>query len=408
VRLQLTTIVVATIVAMGACTVARADEVEFRGNYYRDKNTRVIQPEVDVGQELPSGTTIGGHYLLDAITSASQAAGVIQDKPFTELRNEIGFRVGQRIGPTQHTVSYSYSSESDYWAHSLSVASTFDFFQKNSTLGLVTSYGSDVIALRQGPTVFTKLGGLQTFGQILTWTQVLHKYALGVLEYDLAVQGFGSKKGSVTGAADASTGYQGNAYRQVNVGGSPEREVVPFQRVREAVSAAVNVYLPTGSRVMPYIVLRPSYRWYWDDWGVKASTVELRTYVPVGPTELHVNGRYYTQTKASFASVVNDVPTYELGAARGLPCTTCYAGFSHADHLFYTSDPKLTAFDTVYLELGVSLKLDVIFGHLSHPIPRWLRAGLVSVTYGHYFNDRDPHLVYGDADLATLSLLFPL
>ena len=57
---------------------------------------------------------------------------------------------------------------------------------------------------------------------------------------------------------------------------------------------------------------------------------------------------------------------------------------------------------------GVSLKLDVIFGHLRHPIPRWLRAGLVQVNYGHYFNDRDPHLVYGDADMATLSFLFPL
>src|SRR5690242_18174996 len=48
---------------------ARADELVLRGNYYRDRNTRVIQPEAVFTKEAPHGIVVGGHYLLDTITS---------------------------------------------------------------------------------------------------------------------------------------------------------------------------------------------------------------------------------------------------------------------------------------------------------------------------------------------------
>ena len=398
-----------SVAALLLCGAARGDEVTIRGNYWRDRNTRIVQPEIDVGKELPSGTTVGAHYLLDTITSASVAAGVIRDKPFTELRNEVGFRLGRRIGPTQHTVAYSYSSESDYWAHTLSVASSFDFFQKNSTLGLVTTYGADTIAQRQGATVYNRLGGLQTFGFIASWTQVVSKYALLVGEYDLAVQGFGSSKGKVTGEPDANTGFQSNAYRSVVLGGSPAREVVPFQRIRQAFSGALHVTIPTGVKLSPYLGLRPSYRYYSDDWSIHASAVELRTYVPIGPVELRVTGRWYSQTGASFYTEIDGAPDYEGAATRGLPCTGCRSRASHgATRLYYTADPKLSPFTAVFLEVRALLKLEPIFRGVRHAVPRWLGEGLVEVTYGHYFNDRLPRKTFGDANLASLALTLPL
>ena len=408
-RLQLAIPVVCALATLLPCGAVRADEVVIRGNYWRDRNTRIVQPEIDVGKTLPSGTTVGAHYLLDTITSASIAAGVIRDKPFTELRNDVGFRLGQRIGPTQHTMAYSYSSESDYWAHTLSVASTFDFFQKSSTLGLVTTYGSDTIAQRQGATLYNRLGGLQTFGFIASWTQIVSKYALLVGEYDLGVQGFGAKKGKVTGQPDADTGFQGNAYRSVMLGGSPSREVVPFQRIRQSVSAALHVTIPTGVRIFPYIGLRPSYRYYTDDWSIHANAVELRTYFPVGPVELRVTGRWYGQSGASFYTEVNGTPNYEGSASRGLPCTGCRSAASHgATRLYYTADPKLSPFSAVFLEVRALVKLEPIFRRVHHAIPRWLGEGLVEVSYGHYFNDRLPQKTFGDADLASLALTLPL
>jgi len=408
VRLQLIRLVLLVGIAFLAAPV-RGDEVVFRGNYWRDRNTRVIQPEVDISKELPSGTTVGARYLLDTITSASIAAGVVRDEPFTELRNEVGVRLGQRLGPTRHTIGYSYSSESDYWAHTLSIASSFDFFQKSSTLGLVTSYGSDKIAQRQGPTIYNPLGGLQTFGFIATWSQVLRKNALLLLEYDIHVLGFGFETGRVSGSPNADTGFQANAYRTVNVGGSPSRESVPYQRIRQAFSAASHVSLQTGGRLVPYLILRPSYRYYLDDWGLRAHTVELRTYLPIGPTELRLTGRFYTQREASFYSDVNGRPAYNGAASRGLPCTTCVSDSSHGDdRLFFTGDPKLSAFSSMFIELRLLLRLEPLMRRSTRAIPRWLAQGYIELSYGHYFNDRYAETTFGGADLAGLSLAFPL
>ena len=389
--------------------LVRADELVLRGNYWRDRNTRVIQPEVDLSKETSTGTTVGAHYLLDTITSASIAAGVVRDQPFTELRNEVGFRLGQRLGPTQHTVSYSYSAESDYWAHTLSIASTFDFFQKNSTLGLVTSYGADTIALRQAPTVYVRLGGLQTFGAIASWTQVLSKTAVLLLEYDLNVLGFGAKKGRVTGGPDADTGFQANAYRAVNLGGSPSRESVPYQRIRQAFSLASHVIFPTGGRVVPYVAFRPSYRYYLDDWHVRAHAVELRTSLPLGPTELRLTGRWYGQTRATFYHDEGGKPGYSGTASRGLPCDTCVAESSRGpDRLFFTADPKLSAFSSMFLELRLLVKLEALQRLSSRPLPRFLSAGRVELSYGHYFNDRYAETAFGDANVGAVTFVFPL
>src|SRR5207244_1576137 len=105
---------------------AQNGEVHLRGNYWRDRNTRVLAPEALLSKEYPTGTTVEGSYLLDAITSASVAAGVAADHPFTELRNEVGVRLAQRLGPASIGGSYRYSTESDYWAHTGGITAAFD------------------------------------------------------------------------------------------------------------------------------------------------------------------------------------------------------------------------------------------------------------------------------------------
>src|SRR5207253_10248862 len=93
-------VAVAALVVAGSALPARADmnTLVLRGNYYRDRNTRVVQPALEIQKELASGTQLGAHYLLDALTSASVAAGLVRAQPFTELRNEPGFLVVRRIG----------------------------------------------------------------------------------------------------------------------------------------------------------------------------------------------------------------------------------------------------------------------------------------------------------------------
>jgi hypothetical protein len=380
-------------------SLARAqDYFTLRGNYYRDRNTRVIQPTVEIAKETTSGTVVGAHYLLDAITSASAAAGVLGDNPFTELRNEAGFHLGQRIGPAQIGAGYSYSSESDYWAHFVWLAGAVDLFEKNTTLGLTVSYGNDRVANRIGPNGYVPLGGLQKVGAVATVTQVLSAQLLGTLAYQVDVLGFG----------DASNGWQSNPYRLVSLGGSPVREFTPYQRIRQSAAAALYWLVPLHMGRLRYIAFRPSYRFYWDDWGLLSHTTELRMHVPIEPFELRVSGRHYTQNAVSFWA-----PSWTPGftgpsyAGAGLFCTTCTLVTARTTR-FYTADPKLDAYSSAFVELRLLIKLNWLGRWPRVPGLSWFSRGVVDFSYGHYFNGGYAHTAFGDAEVAGTTWSWPL
>lgn len=392
---------VAVLVAAAAVTLATAPasaqatgSITLRGNYWRDRNTRVVQPALELVKEARTGTVVGAHYLLDAITSASASSGVLRDQPFTELRNEAGFSVGQRLGPALVSGAYSYSSESDYWAHTASLGLVVELFQKNTTIGATLSYGNDRVAQRMGPTSYNPIGGLQSIRGIINLTQLFSPTLLGTISYEIGVLGFGTLQ----------NGDLANPYRQVNLGGAPTRELVPFQRFRQSVAAAAHWLIPTHIRLMPYLAVRPSYRFYFDDWGINAHTPELRTFIPVGPTEFRITARYYTQTQASFWNDVDGVPSYPTGV--GLHCTTCFAS-AIRQGLYFTSDPKLAGFASEFLELRFLVRLRGL-GFARMPGALWLSSGIVEISYGHYFNGGYAHRAFGDAEVAGLTLSWPL
>lgn len=383
---------------LATATFARADmnTLTLRGNYYRDRNTRVVQPTLELQKELPTGTQIGAHYLLDAITSASVAAGVLRDEPFTELRNETGFSLGQRFGPALVSGSYSYSSESDYWAHTASLGVVVELFKRNTLLGAMVSYGNDRIALRMGPTLYNPVGGLQTVRGIVTLTQDLTRTLRLAGSYELGVVGFGT----------ADNGWQGNVYRTVNLGGAPARELVPYQRIRQAAAAQLTWAIPLPIRLMPFLAFRPSYRLYWDDWGLLSHTAELRMHVPVGPVELRVTGRLYFQNHVSFWSDDGVRPSYPQGV-QGLHCSTCVLKSSR-DGLWYTADPKLGDAMAQFFELRVLVRMQGLRALRWMPGSAWLSEGIIELSYGHYFNSRFAHTAFGDAEIAGLTLEWPL
>jgi hypothetical protein len=382
---------------VAAAGTARAQAITLRGNYWRDRNTRVLQPTAELSQTASTGTTVGATYLLDAITSASVAAGVQSDQPFTELRNEIGFHVAQRLGNAALAASYSYSSESDYWAHTASLSGAVDLAQHNTTLAATLAYGNDKVGQRMGPTVFSVLGGLQTINLIASVSQVLSPTLLLSLSYDLGVIGFGSK----------DNGFQANPYRTVLLAGSPSREMVPYQRFRQAFTIAANTVLPIHSRLVPFLAFRPSYRLYFDDWGVLSSTPELRTYLPIGLFELRFTGRYYSQSAASFWRDQFGMPAYvntpvdPMGASGAL-CTGCYSSSANGVR-FFTSDPKLSSFSSAFVEVRLLINLRFL-----ERWSRWLSQGVVDVAYGHLFNGGYAYTAYGDAEVAGTTFIFPM
>lgn len=181
---------------------------------------------------------------------------------------------------------------------------------------------------------------------------------------------------------------------------------MPYQRIREAAAASVYWYLPVGNRVMPFIAVRPAYRIYWDDWGLLSHSPELRLYVPTGPVEWRVTGRWYTQNHVSFWSDDGVRPAYPPGV-QGLHCSTCTLASSRTG-VWATSDPKLGDFTSEFFELAVVAQMRGLRALRWLPGHDWVAAGVIQLSYGHYFNSSFAHTAFGDAEVAGLTLEWPL
>ena len=90
----------------------------------------------------------------------------------------------------------------------------------------------------------------------------------------------------------------------------------------------------------------------------------------------------------------------------GLRCTTCTLAASR-NGLFFTSDPKLSRFAAEFLELRVLIKLAGMRGW-KLPGAAWLADGFLELSYGHYINGGYAHTAFGDADVAGITVSFPL
>ncbi len=303
-------------------TLAHADgELTVRGGYYKERSTRVMQPMMDMRADTSDEGELRGHLLLDAITSASVAAGA-QAGGFTERRYEIGAGYRHRVGPLTPGGSIRYSYEPDYKSLFVTGELGISLFSQNTELVLAGSYGSDDIsnASAQGGLSEGITGQLTTVLTSVSLTQVLSPTLVGQLTYDFTI----------------ADGFQENPYRTVAAGGMLLPERVPEKRYRHATALAARQYFPDFGGL-----IAASYRLYADNWGILGHTPEVR-WIQELASELFVHARYrfHTQNRADFFRRV-----YNTGDPLLEP--------------FITDDPKLGALAThtigSKLELGLGL-----------------------------------------------------
>lgn len=350
---------------------ARADDhVTIRGQYYREPSTRVVQPVVELGQDLPGGFDVTAHYLLDAITSASAASGPSGDNIFTEARNEEGLAVGKSWSRLRLGLAYRYSGESDYWSHFLVGSATLRVWQDTGTLSATFGRGWDRVGRRvQGAAPMQPLQSLDTWMGGLWYSQVLAPTLLVQAGYEVAFL----------------DGFQSSPYRQVPSRGP---EVVPGKRLRNVVAARAAKFFPRAG-----LGLQLHYRYYFDfstdgsdatnPWNVRSHTVEGRVFQALGrDLEVRLTGRYYTQ-----------------GAAN-LWCDASAASSCSATSRYYTSDPKLGPVGTKFLEVKLYWDAARLRGvtFLS-----WFSAGTFELSYGRFWQDT----LFANAHVAQTGYTFP-
>lgn len=366
-----------------------AGEVAFRGNYWRDRNTRVLNPAVDVRQDLANGVSLGGHYLLDAITSASVAAGVTADKPFTEMRHEAGFNIAVPLERTRRhklAASYRYSTESDYFSHSAGLRISSSLFRDNTTLLFGGDYGHNTVGKRLGPTGYLLMGSMHAIHLVGAWTQLISPSLLGTVSYEVTI----------------NKGFQENPYRPVFVGGERrEIEKLPDFRVRHVIAMSLHHMTRLPSDLVPHLTLRPGLRIHSDCWGLRAVQPELSLSVPVGPVELSGLFSYYGQSEVSFYRA--EAPTDRPGIHPNVPiyttpvqwqgCPDPVAAAGTAEDV-YTSDVKLGTYSTYTGELMIKWRLSFLRGVMG-AVGERLSRSVLELTGGMWFADQAVGWQYG-------------
>lgn len=324
------------------CTLARGDaasgtytgSVAVRGNYYWEESTRVVAPSIGASVASPSGVRVEGMYLLDAITSASQATGVQDDIAFTERRNEGHAGLGYELDLGDQQLDLSargrYSKEPDYVSRGIGFAAALSLDQRNTVLHLTGYYLLDDVYRRVRGAPATSpdrsvvrsaehVGDLDALSLGAAWDQVLSPSATFTLGYDLALL----------------DGFQANPYRNVpfaNGGGAPEKH--PDARTRHAGYLWLAYYYRETR-----LALRAGYRLYYDSWEILAHAPEVRIHQEIGRhLELRLRYRYYTQSAAYFWR----------------------RGGNLREDAYYTHDPKMGEFYDHTYGLKVRLALDFL------------------------------------------------
>ena len=332
---------------------ARADEatgtwtgeVGVQGNYYWETSTRVVAPEVRLRLTSPEGTDIRAEYLVDSITSASIAAGVVEDIRFTETRHQVSAGIGHEfdLGEAQLRLDAStrISHEPDYLATGVTLASTLSLAQRCTLIGASLTYiHDDVGSVIRGsqPRMGDdgrdlsnrgRVGQLEGFTLGLSLSQILTPQLVASVGYDLV----------------HNWGYLQNPYRGVSIEGVVRPEEHPDQRTRHSLYGRVAFYVPeTGT------AFHALYRFYLDEWDLAAITPEGRIYQEIGDlVTLRLRYRYYNQTRSFFYRAPDQYTV---------------------DHPFVTNDPKMQDFSShlvgVHARVGLGLLEGSVFDFASH------------------------------------------
>lgn len=362
-------------------SLAHADEttgtwtgnVELRANYYWETSTRVMAPEVRARLDSPKGVRVDAGYLLDAITSASIAAGVQEDIRFTEVRNQghLGvsreFEVGEArlrlgaMGRLSHEPDYLATAITSYAALALQQRSTIlsaSLTYVHDDVGMVLQGGERRVDETTGRDLSDRgrQGQLEAVTAVVTWNQVLSPVATLVTSYQLV----------------HNWGFLQNPYRRARVAGGLAPETHPNERTRHTLYGRLAYYIPATSTAVHL-----GYRAYLDDWGIGALTPEVRLYQMLGHSALvRLRWRYYDQVESFF-----------------------YKHEYSGEDIFVTADPKMSRFASHMV--GVQLRLGLDF--LAQTPLSFLERAWLDMSFNYWFQTSD----FGDAVLAQTGIRAP-
>ncbi len=311
---------------------AAAIDVDFLLNYYDQdgehspvtggvgsEDLQVLAPVVVVRWAVSDDWTLNLDLGVDGITSAStdNIDDHVSSASRQDARAHTSVTASRRWRENQTwSVGASLSNEYDYSSLGGSVGWSIDLNQRNTTFAAALRYFSDTVDLYDIDGIVQGEDDRQTADLSLSLTQVLGPQTVGSIEV-----GYTSQSGFL------STPF----HEVILTDGRHVTERLPDSRQRLALGLSLN---HSFSR---HVVQRLSYRYYDDDWGIAAHTIEAETHfrLPTG-TEAWIYPilRFHTQTGSDYF---------------GLP------GTLSGDEPYFTADRDLSELDSEKFGLGLRL-----------------------------------------------------
>lgn len=271
------------------------DRVEGLVHLYTGGGVTASGPALLVRKSLTDRVSLTGSYYVDAVSNASIDV-VSTASPFREQRTEYSVGVDYVYRDAQITLGMSSSTEPDYTARGLSMDVTQEVFGGMTTVSMGYTHASDTVAKHGDP----------TFADVAKHWQ----YRLGATQI-LTPRWLMSANLEVV----SDDGYLGSPYRAARVFGAAVPESNP--RTRSSRALKLRAIGDLGSRN----AVRAEYRYFWDNWDIKAHTAELgysRYFGDLVLADAFV--RLYSQQHALFYS--DDAPSETLYVSRNRQLST--------------------------------------------------------------------------------------
>jgi hypothetical protein len=296
-------------------------------------------PSVLVRKNFGEQVSVAAGYDVDQVSGASIDMVVLGASPLKEERKQKNLSVDYLRGKTTYSAGVEQSKENDYDANTAFVSIAQDMFGDLTTVTLAASRGWDTVTKVGAPDFRQKLRR-KTYS--LGVSQIITRNLIAGLDYETITE----------------QGYLQNPYRAIRYLSPDGRsyitapEVYPGTRTSNAIALRAKYYLPWKASV------GGKYRYFFDTWGIHASTAEIDYTQPFLHEALmaDVNYRFYTQNAANFYADL----------------------FPRANYQNYMARDKELA-GSQNQSVGVALTYDFLRGNGW----RWLRKSSVSLHYDH-------------------------
>ena len=282
--------------ALAARNAHAQSNVDFRYLFYKESGgrTQVSNPDIflhqdfgDTGGQLSlllaydtiSGASpTGGYPTSDTTSSASGGSSTTSNVPqvaYHDTRRSGTLSYARKFGANLPSIDLSYSRENDYLSRSAGFSDAWTMAHGRGTLHFGASLSHDVVMPVTNRLDLAKSSDAYAAG----WTWIVGERDLLDLSMSLT----------------RLNGYLDDPYKIVPVGDATLPEHRPDSRSRRAVVAKYGHYYDVRG------ALKMTYRYYFDDWGIKAHTIEAIYDQHVGERWIvSPQVRLYTQTAASF------------------------------------------------------------------------------------------------------------